>query len=102
MNITPITSEEFPLTDAPGARKEHGQKISPFTKAVRALAIGEGFSMPCEWPHTPKRNGCMGTTKANVAVRPYQTLGFGTMRLKTKCIGGTFYVLRLDDKEALP
>ena len=92
MNITPITAAEFPQI----ARNGAGRQLSPLGKVIRALVVGEGFCMPCEWPHATKalrngyRNGCPGTMKVHAVIRQIEG------HFKTRCVDGTFYVLRTE------
>ena len=64
-----------------------------FVKAIKNLEVGTGFSLPCKWPHNTEigtRIGCPGTRKSYSIVR-----NFG-YHVQTRCIDGTFYILRVD------
>ena len=91
MDIKSITAKEFPKI----ARNGAGRKLSPLGKAIRALAVGKGFCMPCEWPHNPNphRKGCPGTMKVHSVIKQIEG------RFRTRCVDGTFYVLRVGDWE---
>ena len=83
MNITPITAVEFPLSR---------HRLSPIAKAVYSLKeIGDGFSTPCIWNHGPKN--CHGYQSDYYAARRAK------IRVRITCQDGTFYVLRVEDKE---
>ena len=83
MEFTPITKEEFPLTM---------WTPSPLAKAVRSLKeVGVGFSTPCKWKHGPKN--CGGYHSVYYAARRAK------IRVRITCQDGTFYVLRVEDKE---
>ena len=99
MNITPITSAEFPKPDW---RRGRGKPLSPLGKAIRELVVGSGFSMPCEWIHDKsKRTGCPGTIQIHnilqhIRNRTGDSGHDATFRVRTRCKDGTFYVLRVE------
>ena len=84
MEFTPITKEGFPLTN---------WGPSPIAKAVRSLEIGAGFSTPCLWKHSPIHKTCGGYRYAYYAAKKAK------IRVRITCQDGTFYVLRVEDKE---
>ena len=85
MEFTPITEEEFPLTN---------QVPSAVAAAVRSLKeIGAGFSTPCIWKHPPIHKSCGGYRYAYYAARRAK------IRVRITCQDGTFYVLRVEDKQ---
>ena len=86
MEFTPITKEGFPLTKwAPSA----------VATAVRSLKeVGAGFSTPCIWKHVPAHRTCGGYASTYYAAKRAK------IRVRITCQDGTFYVLRVEDKEA--
>ena len=90
MDFTPIRAAEFPEpANGPG----RGKPLSPFSKAVRGLVLGSGFSMPCKWTHG-KNGGCPGRGAVqNIKTGIRQT--DATFNVRTRCKDGTFYVLRV-------
>jgi len=100
MNVQPITANEFPqpqrLTGA-GA----GRLTSETGKMLVALTVGAGFSMPCEWPHRVTNNGqhvCPGTEKFQSASQSMRRRAEPTLRIRTRCVDGTLYVLRVPER----
>ena len=84
MEFTPITTEGVPLTN---------WGPSPIAKAVRSLEIGAGCSTPCVWKHVASHKTCGGYYRAYYAAK------VAKIRLRITCQDGTFYVLRVEDKE---
>jgi hypothetical protein len=96
MEVTPITSMQFPVPIATG-RDQSGELAT----AIQGLKIGTGVSTPCIWKHhgkpsrySPNGMACRGTSTAHSAARR------GGIRVRTACRDGVFYVLRIKPKEA--
>ena len=90
-DIKPITATEIKENFSDNAKT--GKPLSLFGKTIKNLEVGNGFSMPCEWPHNTEigtRVGCPGTRKSHSTGRSF------SYHVRTRCVDGTFYVLRLD------
>jgi len=91
-NMKPIT--EIEIEKMFENRSSNGQPITPFGKALRAIKVGEGFTIPCTFPHKEDKRGtprCLGTPKAHSVLRHYDS----NIRIRTRCVDSTFYVYRV-------
>jgi len=83
MAIEKITKEEFDGLKLSNTRR------SPETKAVEALAMGEGLKITCRWSHS-KSEQCSGRSIINhAAKRKGQSIS-------ATCRDGFLYVLRVE------
>ena len=98
MNTTPITANEFPQ---PQRSSRAGRLTSEGTKMLAALTVGTGFSMPCEWQHRDTKQGqhkCPGTEKFQSLGQSVRLRADPTLRIRTRCVDGTLYVLRVPER----
>lgn len=82
--IVPITEAEFRA--AGGGR--HVPRHSEESSAIRALAVGEGFKVPCHWRHN-STGSCGGVSIAHSVAKKH------SMKVQTRCKDGVLYVFRV-------
>ena len=93
MGIQSFGQQEW---DALPAQKHRGATPSPEMAAVRAVQPTQGVSFPCHWRHrysSNKNGACSGVVGAYKAAKRY---GF---RIHSRCVEGTVYVYRPEEKE---